>query len=146
MSKALTAFNTFGPENFGNMVCQNAPYFSTIQPQLVDLKPEYAEARVPFRKEITNHLGTVHAIAMCNVAELVAGLMTDASIPSDGRWIPQAMSVRYLAKAKTNLRAVANGQGIDWQTAGEKIVPVEVFDENSVLVFTAAITMNVKLN
>lgn len=145
MSQALAAFKAFGPESFGNMVCQQAPYFSTIQPELVDLKPEYAEARVPFRKEITNHLGTVHAIAMCNVAELVAGLMTDASIPSDGKWIPQAMSVKYLAKAKTNLRAVANGQEIDWDTAGEKTVSVEVFDEDDQLVFTAKITMNVKL-
>ncbi|MBK1852923.1 DUF4442 domain-containing protein [Marinobacter sp. 1-4A] len=146
MSQALAAVNAFGAEAFGNMVCQQAPYFSTIQPELVDLKPEYAEARVPFRKEITNHLGTVHAIAMCNAAELVAGLMTDASIPSDGKWIPQAMSVKYLAKAKTALRAVASGEKVDWDTSGEKTVPVEVFDEDGQRVFTAEITMNVKLN
>lgn len=145
MSQALAAFNAFGPESFSNMVCQQAPYFSTISPELAELKPGFAEARVPFRKEITNHLGTVHAIAMCNVAELVAGLMTDASIPSDGRWIPQAMTVNYLAKAKTDLRAVANGDGIDWETAGEKVVPVEVFDTEGEKVFTAAITMNVKV-
>lgn len=100
MSQALAAFNAFGSESFSNMVCQQAPYFSTIHPELVDLKPEYAEARVPFRKEITNHLGTVHAIA--------------------------------------------SGQGIDWSTAGEKVVPAEVFDEDGQKVFTAQITMNVK--
>lgn len=146
MSKALAAFNTLGPESFGSMMCQQAPYFSTIQPKLVDLKPEYAEAWVPFRKEITNHLGTVHAIALCNAAELVAGLMTDASLPGDGRWIPQAMSVKYLAKAKTDLRAIANGKEIDWSSTGKKTVPVEVFDEDGLLVFTAEITMNVKLS
>jgi hypothetical protein len=43
------------------------------------------------------------------------------------------------------LRAVANGQEIDWDTAGEKTVSVEVFDEDDQLVFTAKITMNVKL-
>lgn len=125
------------------MVCQQAPYFSTIKPTLTDLKPGYAEAKVPFRKEITNHLGTVHAIAMCNAAELVAGLMTDASIPSNGKWIPQAMTVNYLAKAKTDLRAIADGIG--WETAGEKVVPVSMIDENGQTVFTAQITMNVKL-
>lgn len=145
MSQTLAAFNAFGAESFGNMVCQQAPYFSTIQPELMDLKPNFAEARVPFRKEITNHIGTVHAIAMCNAAELVAGLMTDASIPNGAKWIPQAMSVKYLAKAKTTLRAVANGEEIDWDTAGEKTVPVEVFDEDNQRVFTADITMNVKL-
>lgn len=106
------------------MVCQQAPHFSTIEPILTDLKPGYAEAKVTFRKEITNHLGTVRAIAMCNAAELVAGLMTDASIPSNGTWIPQAMTVNYLAKAKTDLRAIADGDGIGWGTAGEKVVPV----------------------
>ena len=35
--------------------------------------------------------------------------------------------------------------GIDWQTAGDKLVPVEIFDEGGVKVFTAHITMNVKL-
>ena len=145
MSQALAAFNAFGAESFSSMVCQQAPYFSTIQPTLVELKQGYAAAKVPFRKEITNHLGTVHAIAMCNAAELVAGLMTDATIPSGARWIPQSMSVNYLAKAKTDLRAIANGEGIDWDSAGQKIVPVSVIDEDGQTVFTAEITMNVKL-
>ncbi len=144
MSQSLAAFNAFGAEQFSAMVCQQAPYFSTIAPELVDLKPNYAEARVPFRKEITNHIGTVHAIAMCNAAELVAGLMTDASIPDGSRWIPQGMSVQYRAKAKTNLRAVADGSEVDWSTPGEKVVPVTVVDDNEQTVFTAQITMNVK--
>jgi len=60
--------------------------------------------------------------------ELVAGLMTDASIPSNGKWLPQAMTVNYLAKAKTDLRAIADGDGVDWETVGEKVVPVSVID------------------
>lgn len=144
MSQSLAAFNAFGAEQFSVMVCQQAPYFSTIAPELVELKPTYAEARMPFRKEITNHIGTVHAIAMCNAAELVAGLMTDASIPAGSRWIPQGMTVQYLAKAKTGLRAVADGSDVDWDSPGEKVVPVTLYDEAEQAVFTAAITMNVK--
>ena len=145
MSKALAAFNAFGSESFSTMVCQQAPYFSTIQPTLTELRPEYAEAKVPFRKEITNHLGTVHAIALCNAAELVAGLMTDASIPSDARWIPQGMTVEYLAKAKSDVRAITDGSQVDWTTSGEKVVPVDIFDSQDQKVFTARITMNVKV-
>ena len=100
---------------------------------------------MPFRKEITNHLASVHAIALCNAAELAGGMMTDASIPAGARWIPKGMTVEYLAKAKTDIRAVADGSAIDWQTAGDKIVPVEVFDASGIKVFTAHITMNVKL-
>ena len=71
--------------------------------------------------------------------------MTDVSIPAGARWIPKGMTVEYLAKAKSNIRAVADGSGIDWSTAGDKIVPVDIFDEGDVKVFTAKITMNVKI-
>jgi len=144
MSQILHLFNSVGPEQFTAAICQIAPYFGTIQPSVVALRPGYAEATVPLRKEITNHIGTVHAIALCNAAELVAGTMTDASIPAGYRWIPKGMSVEYLAKAKTDVRAVADGSGIDWTQAGDQVVPVDVFDTDGKKVFAARITMNVK--
>ena len=144
MSQILNLFNSAGPEQFTATICQVAPYFSTIQPSVVALRPGYAEATVPLRREVTNHLGTMHAIALCNAAELVAGSMTDASIPEGYRWIPKGMSVEYLAKAKTDVRAVADGSGIDWAQADDQIVPVDVFDTDGKKVFTARITMNVK--
>ncbi|MFZ6643648.1 hotdog fold domain-containing protein [Undibacterium sp. TC4M20W] len=145
MSQALEMFKLSGPEQFSKMVCQMAPYFSTINPTLNALRPGYAEAHIPFKREITNHLGTIHAIALCNAAELVAGTMTDVTVPAGARWIPKGMTVEYLAKAKTDVTAVADGSGLDWSTAGDKIVTVDVLDGGGVKVFTARITMNVKL-
>ncbi|GFM48998.1 DUF4442 domain-containing protein [Pseudomonas capsici] len=145
MSQALSMFNSAGSSAFTNMVCQMAPYFSTISPEITELRPAYAVVKVPFRKEITNHLASVHAIALCNAAELAGGMMTDASVPEGAKWIPKGMVVEYLAKAKTNIRAIADGSTVDWDTAGDKIVSVEIFDEGDVKVFTAKITMGVKL-
>jgi acyl-coenzyme A thioesterase PaaI-like protein len=145
MSQVLGMFNMVGAEQFSQLVCAQAPYFTTIAPKMVALEPNRAQAQVPFRKEITNHLGTVHAIALCNSAELVAGLMTDVSIPAGARWIPKGMTVEYLAKAKTDITATADGSGIDWTTPGDKIVPVDVVDTDGQKVLTARITMNVKL-
>ncbi|TAL13775.1 MAG: DUF4442 domain-containing protein [Aquabacterium sp.] len=145
MSQVLEMFNSVGGEQFSKLVCQMAPYFSTIEPRLVRLAPGAAEARVPFRREVTNHLGTLHAIALCNAAELVAGTMTDVSIPPGARWIPKGMAVEYLAKARTDVRAVADGSGVDWSTPGDKVVPVDVFDAEDRKVFSARITMNVKM-
>jgi acyl-coenzyme A thioesterase PaaI-like protein len=144
MSQVLNMFNSVGAEQFTNMICQIAPYFSSIQPSMTTLRPGYAEATVPLRREVTNHLGTMHAIALCNAAELVGGTMTDASLPEGYRWIPKGMSVEYLAKVKTDIRAVADGSGIDWTQAGDQVVPVEVFDTEGKKVFAARITMNVK--
>ena len=145
MNQVLGMFNSTGPEAFSKMTCQMAPYFSTITPEIAELKPNHAVVTVPFRKEITNHLASVHAIALCNAAELAGGMMTEVSIPSGARWIPKGMSVEYLAKAKTSIHAIADGSEIDWQTSGDKIVPVDIFDEAGVKVFTARITMNVKV-
>lgn len=145
MSQFLTMFNSAGPEKFSAMVCQVAPYFSTIAPKMTELRAGHAEVQVPFRREITNHLGTVHAIALCNAAELVAGTMTDVSIPQGARWIPKGMTVEYLAKAKTDVRAVADGSDIDWNSTGDKVVTVDVFDAEDKKVFTARITMDVRL-
>ncbi|MER2103950.1 MAG: hotdog fold domain-containing protein [Pseudomonas atacamensis] len=145
MSQSLSMFNSVGPYAFSKMACQFAPYFSSINPLISELRPNAATVRVPFRKEITNHLGTVHAIAMCNAAELAGGMMTDVSIPSGARWIPKGMIVEYLAKAKTDVTAVASAEGVDWQSDGDKVVNVDIHDSEGKKVFTARITMNVKL-
>ncbi|MCP1456824.1 MULTISPECIES: hotdog fold domain-containing protein [Pseudomonas] len=145
MSQTLSMYQSVGPSAFSNMACQMAPYFGTINPEISVLTPGRGEVKVPFRKEITNHLASVHAIALCNAAELAGGMMTEVSIPGGARWIPKGMTVEYLAKAKSSIHAIADGSEIDWQTSGDKIVPVEIFDEAGVKVFTARITMNVKV-
>ena len=145
MNQVLKMFQSAGPEMFSKMACQLAPYFSTINPLISELSAARCTVNLPFAKEITNHLGTVHAIAMCNAAELAAGMMTNVAIPEGARWIPRGMTVEYLAKAKTDLTAVASADGIDWSSEGDKVVPVQVTDTEGNTVFTAQITMNVKL-
>lgn len=145
MSQFLSMFNSLGPAAFSQMACQVAPYFSTIAPEFAELRPGHAVVNVPFRKEITNHLASIHAIALCNAAELAGGTMTDVSIPPGAKWIPKGMTVEYLAKAKSEVTAMALGDEIDWNSEGDKLVPVEIRDSEGKAVFTARITMNVKL-
>ena len=94
------------------------------------------------RREVLNHIGTVHAIALCNAAELAAGTMTDASIAKGHRWIPKGMTVEYLAKADGDIRAVADGSAVDWNATGELSVPVLAYVGDKP-VFRADITMYV---
>lgn len=147
--KVLNIFNKLktlpaGKTIFTKLVCFSAPYFSSIKPLVVELQPNYAKVLVKKRRRVTNHLKTVHAIAMCNMAELAGGLMTDVSIPKGARWIPAGMTVEYQKKAKTDLIAHARGDDIDWTQTGRVVVPVEVLDTNQQTVFTAKITMDLK--
>ncbi|MFR0691910.1 hotdog fold domain-containing protein [Enterobacterales bacterium AE_CKDN230030158-1A_HGKHYDSX7] len=142
MSQMMQMYQQAGPAQFSAMIGQVAPYFASIAPQFVDLRPGYAEVTFPKRREVLNHIGTVHAIALCNAAELAAGTMTDVSIPKGRRWIPRGMTVEYLAKADGDIRAVADGRNLDWSQEGDIVVPVLAYVGDK-KVFRADITMYV---
>ena len=133
-----------GSRLFSKAVCVAAPFFGSIKPHMTELRPGYCRVEMKNRRSVQNHLKTVHAVAMCNMAELAGGTMTEVSVPKGSRWIPSGMSVKYLKKAKTDLVAVSDGSQIDWHTQGSVIVPVVVTDTAGITVFTAEITMNLK--
>jgi len=128
---------------FSRLVCLKAPYFATIAPRFVALEPGRCEVRIRDRRRVHNHIGTVHAIALCNLAELSAGVMTDATIPADMRWIPKGMTVEYLKKAVGTLHGVAtpelaapaSDEGYEWP------VGVQVTDAAGGAVFRARVMM-----
>ena len=127
---------------FSRAVCLKAPYFGSVSPRFTLLENGRCEATIPHKRRMQNHIGTVHAIALCNLAELVGGVMTDASLPKGMRWIPKGMTVEYLKKANTDLVAIATPEGkADWSVAGEYLVKVEVQDKQAETVFRAIITM-----
>lgn len=134
----------FGHYLFSKAVCFAAPYFSSINPRVKELEKGKCVISVKKRRRVTNHLNTVHAIAMCNMAELAGGMMTDASIPKGARWIPSGMEVKYKKKAKTDLTAISDGSKIDWSQEGTIRVPVSVTDTYGDEVFSAEIDMNIK--
>jgi acyl-coenzyme A thioesterase PaaI-like protein len=128
---------------FSRLVCRRAPYFGSIAPRIRVLEPGRCEAQIAHRRRVTNHLGTVHAIALCNLAELAAGLMTDVSIPGSMRWIPKAMSVQYLRKAVGRMTATATPAFAphDSDAGYELPVAVSVRDPAGEAVFEASIRM-----
>lgn len=144
MNQFLAMFEQLGSESFSQAVGQGAPYFSTIDPQVVELKPGYCKVILKNQKKVHNHLGTVHAIAMCNAAELAGGMTTEVSIPDGSRWIPAGMTVQYLEKAKTDLNVICDATDVDFSQPGDVVVHVGAFNEEGTKVFCADITMNVK--
>jgi acyl-coenzyme A thioesterase PaaI-like protein len=128
---------------FSRAVCFKAPYFATISPRITRLEPNLCEARIRDRRGVHNHIGTVHAIALCNLAELCAGVMTDASLPKGMRWIPKGMSVRYLAKARGSLTGSARPEFEPREASDGYELPVlvEVQDAGGEIVFDARVLM-----
>ena len=147
-NKTLALYDTLrrwplGSWLFTRAICFKAPYVGSISPKIESLEPGRCVASIRRHRAITNHIGSVHAIAMCNLAELVGGMVTEVTLPDSMRWIPKGMTVQYLKKAMGTIRAVAvpsvpivhAGQGYE--------VPVDVrlTDAAGDAVFSATITM-----
>ena len=128
---------------FSQLLCFKAPYFRSISPRFKELAPGHCVVHVRKRRAILNHIGTVHAIAMCNAAELAGGVMTEVTIPAGVRWIPRGMTVEYLKKATTSVTATAEplNPDFDWAGAGEYPVRVSITDAAGEAVFKAIISM-----
>lgn len=103
-----------GPWAFSFAFGQKAPYFATIKPRFTVLEPNYAELVIAKRRRVKNHLGTVHAIALCNGLEAAMGALAEVTIPSDKRWIPKGMEVTYAAKATTDITCRAETDPEQW--------------------------------
>ena len=132
-----------GSRLFSAAAMARVPYFASITPHVVRMEPGYAEVRVPKWFFLYNHLHTVHAIASCNAAEMAMGMLMEATVPTSHRWIPKAMTVQYLEKATTSLRAQAKLETPDFTSISEGteiVVPVQVLDRKGVEVVRADIT------
>lgn len=147
-SMALSLWNKLGRNAIGRLlfskaVCMKAPYFGSIKPSFHQLEPGLVEVHIKKRRAITNHLNTVHAIAMCNAAELAAGTCLDVSLDAKYRWIPVGMEVKYQKMAKTNLKAICSISHYQTLGVGDHTLPVSVLDTKGIEVFHAQIKMRV---
>ena len=133
----------FGRWLIGKILCFKAPYFASIKPKFIQIKPGYVEVAFARRRAVLNHINTVHAIAMCNAAELAGGTCLDISLDGNFRWIPVGMTVRYQKMAKTDLTAICKVDNYSWDTEQDVVMPVGVFDTNGIEVFHADITMRI---
>ncbi len=113
-----------GERIFSKLYARKAPYFKTIRPKVTAMEPHFASLTLPKRKSVENHIGTVHAIAVCNGLEAAMGLLAEATVPEGMRWLPKSMQVNYLAKGTTDLVCTAQTTAADWEQAPE--VPVKV--------------------
>ena len=135
----------FGTRLFSVAAALKAPYFATVLPHVRVLEPGRCVVTASRLWWMRNHIGTFHAIAACNLAEVAMGMLAEASVPTTHRWIPKAMDARYLAKTTGGLTATAVLDPLpDFAaiTSGvEVVVPVSLVDAAGVMSVRCAITI-----
>jgi acyl-coenzyme A thioesterase PaaI-like protein len=101
------------------------PYSGSVGPRIRVLEPGHAEVEIPDRRSNRQHLGSVHAIALVNLAEMTSGLAVMAGLPPTVRGIVTTMSMTYHKKARGTIRAVAHvtvpdvGEDCDFDATAE---------------------------
>jgi hypothetical protein len=120
-----------------------APYFLSIQPTILAVRPDHAEVKVRKWWGTHNHIGTLHVIAVANGLELAMGALAEATIPAHLRWIPKGMELRYLAKATSTVTAIADTDPDDWAEPGEVPVRVQAVRRDGTVVVEGVIRLHV---
>ena len=133
-----------GPQVFSVLYALEAPYFWTVRPQVRAMAPHHAEVVVALRWAVRNHIGTLHAIAAVNGLEAAMGLLAEATCPEGKRWIPVGMTVRYTAKATTDLLCVAETDEVDWEQ-DDVSVRVKAVRRDGVVAVDGVITIRISV-
>ena len=92
---------------FARIFARTVPYSASTRPSVRRLEPGYAEVSIPDRRANRQHLGSVHAIALMNVAEMASGLAMTAGLPAGVRGIVREIRMEYMKKARGTITAVS---------------------------------------
>jgi uncharacterized protein (TIGR00369 family) len=95
--------------------------------------------RLVDRHEVRNHLRSIHAIALVNLAEIAGNVCLAYSMPDDARFIVAGLSIDYLKKARGEVTAECRMPPIATSARTEYAVPVEITDGAGTLVATCTL-------
>ena len=122
---------------FSRALGRMVPYTGSIHSTVRELRAGHAKIEMRDRRAVRNHLRSVHAIALANLAEVTTGLPLAYGVQPAGRTILVSLTVDYLKKARGTLVATSNFTPPDASNEGEIEIPVEVRDAEGVVVTRA---------
>jgi acyl-coenzyme A thioesterase PaaI-like protein len=125
---------------FTQLVKWMIPYTGSVSPRVEVLEPGYARISIRQRRRLQQHLGSIHAIALANLAEFASGAAMSTALPSGYRGIVTRMRLEYLKKARGVVTAEARTSLPDLTVEAEHDFSAEVKDSAGDVVCRAVVT------
>lgn len=125
---------------FSRLIGFIVPYSGSIGANVVFLEPGHGMITLKERRKVSNHLHSVHAIALANLAEMATGLTLLNSLPDDTRGILAGIQVQYHKKARGLLSAECTCDVPQSNEEKELHISGEIKDESGDVVTTATAT------
>ena len=113
---------------FSRLLGFKVPYTGSVWPRVEELRPGYARVSMRDRRAVRNHLHSIHAIALANLAEVTSGLAMVVGLPERARSIVTGFSIQYLKKARGPLMAECSTPIVDASVEGQHQIESVVRD------------------
>src|SRR5689334_12487324 len=129
----------FGRTLFSMMIGRMVPYTGSIGARCEELGPGHSRWTLRDRRRVRNHLRSIHAVALVNLAEVCSGSAMLTALPPGVRGIVTGLEITYLKKARGRL--TAEGRSSVPDVSGKTAVDAyaEIKDESGELVARAVV-------
>lgn len=124
---------------FTQLVKWLVPYTGSVSPRVEILEPGYAKISITQRRRLEQHLGSIHAIALMNLAEFASGAAMTTALPAGYRGIVTKMSIEYFKKARGTVTAESRPTLPDLTVEGEHDFFSEITDQKGDLIARATV-------
>lgn len=122
---------------FSFLLGKTAPYTGTVGARVEELRLGYCKVTLRDRHKVRNHLESIHAIALMNLAEVASGLAAIFTMDPSLRGIITHLEMDYLEKARGTLTAECETPDLSGTERREEHFEVRITNEKGNLVARA---------